>query len=480
LQTLLDLFLRLFFESHTAAVVVLFADLLAIATIPSILIERRGSPSAALSWILAVVSIPYGGVFLWWMLGRRHLKRRVRKKLAALDRVLVAGTPALRGANSARIREIAPFAAQGLRWEEGVFPPVRATSANVLCEGQKAFPGIFDAVRSAKKEIRILFYIWNTDETGTRLRDLLVEKAKQGVRVYALADAVGSPDFHGRFLRPLIEAGGRAAVFLPARFRPWAPTFNFRNHRKLITIDGETAFTGGMNIGDEYLSDWRDIAVELKGSIVAVFDSIFAEDWCFATGEALASGYRGRLSDGGPLIAAIASGPDRQKNRMQDAFFLAINSAKKRIWLTTPYFIPGPVILASLAGAAQRGVDVRVTVPRFSDVPLVTLASRSYYSELLDSGVRIFEYTKKVLHSKLLTIDDDAACFGSANIDVRSFRLNFELACLVFSKRFNAAIAAVQKEDFESSEEVRNTGLAGKSYGMRLVESMAHLLSPLL
>jgi cardiolipin synthase len=338
-----------------------------------------------------------------------------------------------------------------------------------------------------------MFYIWHPDETGRTLRDLLVRKASEGLTVRILVDAVGSPGIRGSFAAPLKKAGATIVSFLPVRFRPWAPTFNFRNHRKLLVVDRTVAFTGGTNIGNEYEKRWHDLAVRIRGPAVAQLNSIFEEDWFFAAGENLSeedpvrenaldvTSEPGSMTQGVPAACAIiASGPDRQQNRIHDAFFLAISQARQRVLLTTPYFIPSHAILAALRGAAQRGVDVRILLPRHSDVRLVGLASRSYYPGLLTEGAQIFEYSGAMVHTKALVIDDWLSVLGSANVDSRSFRLNFELACFISSADLNARLAEIFAGALPQSLEVNLAVMEHRPHYLALAESLAHLLSPLL
>jgi cardiolipin synthase len=485
------------FAPNTAALILLAADLLALITIPSVLLRRRGRPLAALSWVLAVVAIPFLGVGAWWVLGRTHL-HRLRRRRQESGRTFGARSLApfeafAEGQTSQRFAGVLPFATSDRAWADGVLPPTEGNSVELLVDGRETFPAMAQAIDAARRQIHLMFYIWHTDETGRSLRDLLVRKAREGLTVRILVDAVGSPGFRGSFAAPLREAGARVVSFLPVRFRPWAPTFNFRNHRKLLVVDGTVAFAGGTNIGNEYEKRWHDVAVRIRGPAVAQLNWIFEEDWFFAAGEDLsedhAVGEDVRIVTRDPALvpqdvraacALIASGPDRRQNRIHDAFFLAISQARQRVWLTTPYFIPSHAILAALRGAAQRGVDVRILLPRHSDVRLVGLASRSYYPDLLTEGARIFECSGAMMHSKALVIDDWLTVLGSANVDNRSFRLNFELACFISSADLNARLGGVFADALKRSVEVNVDVMERRPRYLALAESLAHLLSPLL
>lgn len=485
MHSLLNLILRSAFPG-TVDWILLAAELLGLATIPSVLVQRRGRPLAALSWILALLAIPLVGVVLWWLLGRTHLKRRARKRRKSRRKMdqESPGTPPRAREVPPVLHAVLPFALQDdRRQSEGVFPPAETTDVQVLPNGAEAFAAIEQAIDAAQTEIRALYYIWRPGETGRRIAERMMARARAGVKVRILVDEVGSRPFLRELAPALRAAGVEVAGFLPASFRPWAPTFNFRNHRKLLLIDGRYGFTGGMNIGREYEREWNDQCVRLSGPVLQNLDEVFQEDWYFVTNrslpdlpqhnEPLAGGTRA-------LCAVIASGPDRSEHRVHDGFFLALTSARRRIWLTSPYFIPNSSLLDALRGAALRGVDVRILTPRQSDVRLVALASRSNQEPLLRAGVRLFEFMPRFLHTKNLIIDDELSVVGSANVDTRSFRLNFELACFLHSRAVADTLASHFEQDLASSREVRLGDVERRSVFQKCVESGANLLCPLL
>jgi cardiolipin synthase A/B len=464
-------------DDHAAVWLLLGADLVALASVPSVLLRRRGRPVAALSWLLAVAVLPYAGVILWWTLGRTHLDRLRRRRLRRPVRA-----PRTAGSRLSTM----PFYNAEYRGSDGIFAPTGGNDLQLLVDAE-FMDALRAAIRDAEVEIDLLFYIWQDDATGTEIRDLLAERARHGVRVRVLVDDMGSPAMRGRFARPLLTAGAQVLRFLPVRFRPWNPTLNFRNHRKLVVIDHKVALTGGVNIGTEYESHWHDLGLRVRGPAVCDLHEVFCEDWEFARGRKHAE-YACLPMESPPcaepaadgVVAIVASGPDRDRQKMADTFFLAIGSAKERVFVTTPYFIPTEPIQAVLRSAAQRGVDVRLMVPRRSDVQLVQLASRPYYQELLEEGVRIFEYEPRTLHAKAIVVDDDLAVLGSANVDLRSFRLNFELVCVAESHTLAHDLAVLFARNQAHCHEVHLEELAATGIWGRLAESVAHLVSPLL
>jgi cardiolipin synthase len=448
---------------------------LGLLTAPSVLLRRRGNPRAALSWLLTLFALPLLGAFLWWAFGRTSLRRRRRRREKRSEEFERRHGPA-------RSDEGTPF--------DGLIPP-RAIGDSVFpsadnrvrlyIDGAQAFPAMEAAIRSAERQIHALFYIWHDDDTGRRFRDLLVERARAGVIVRVLVDAWGTPGFAKRFSDPLRAAGAHVAAFMPSHLYPLrAPRFNFANHRKILVVDERLAFTGGMNVGSDYEHGWRDLMVGVEGPAVHALEHAFLDDWYFATREAVPHlEERHPDASGGVACAVIASGPDRSE-WLHDTFFIAFTHARRRIWIATPYFIPTQALSAALRTSASRGMDVRVLLPSTSDVPLVKWASRSFYPQLLDAGVRIYEYRDKMMHAKAFLVDDEITSVGSANVDNRSFRLNFEIGCLFHDRSINVRLAAWYEELLEHATEVTLEASENRGTPQKLIESAAHLLSPLL
>ncbi|MBC7541694.1 MAG: cardiolipin synthase [Candidatus Sericytochromatia bacterium] len=477
-------------------VVWLIANLMAVATVPSVLYHRKGQPLSSLAWLFALIGLPVVGVFAWWTIGRLRMQRIKRRRVNARN-VMSRHISAL-GARlpDVPLRSMGALAtAPSLSDDElgQIFPVTRDNQVELLVDAAEAYPVMITAIEAARHHIHLQFYIWEADATGRHFRDLLVTKAKAGVEVRVLIDAVGGSAVNDSFMEPLKAAGAAIAFFLPARIFSWQNTINFRNHRKIIVIDGQTGFIGGLNIGDGYTRDWHDLAVRLDGPVVDQLQEVFADDWFFANGENLADpAYFGGTTPQTPealrdrarchvaRCRIMASGPDTRQNATHDALFIGITGAKRRLWLTTPYFIPDTAIQVALRTAAYKGVDVRLMLPHRSDVPFVRLAGRSYYGDLLAAGIRIFEYDGAILHAKSVLIDDKLSVVGSANLDIRSLQLNFEANCIINSQAINASLAALFEKDLVRSVEIRPEDLQNRRFGAEFLETVAHLLSPLL
>lgn len=462
-------------RNHWYGPLTVVSQLIALLTIPSVLLRRQGQPRAALTWLLAMFALPALGVVSWWLIGRTSVVRKRRKREArARDFAARYGTPhtepcaAFDGLLPPRALGESMFTSHGNRVE-------------LLFDGPSAFPAMEAAITGAKRTVHVMFYIFRDDETGRRFRELLVERARAGVTVRVLVDAWGTPRFTGKFSDPLRAAGASVAAFLPSHFMPLlAPRFNFANHRKLLVVDDRIAFLGGMNIADEYAHRWRDVMACIEGPAARALDHVFLDDWYFASKEDV------RLPDRLPLeatgnvdCAVVASGPERA-SYIHDAYFILFTRALRRIWIVTPYFIPTDALETALTTAAGRGVDVRVLLPLTSDVFVVKHAARSFYPDLLSAGVKIYEYQGPMLHAKAFLVDDDISAVGSANVDTRSFRLSFEIGCFISDLEASERITRWFQELLDDSHRVTLGDVRSRSTSEKLLESAAHLFSPLL
>ena len=301
-----------------------------------------------------------------------------------------------------------------------------------------------------------------------------------------LLDAVGSGSVTARFLRPLVDAGGEVAWFHPMRLsglfsRPW---LNLRTHRKIVVIDDAVAFTGGMNISDEQderLGDkaYRDLHLRLEGDVVRELQLVFIEDWAYSSGQPPLPVPRQTAPDGPIPAQVVVSGPDSPWEAIHRLMVGAIHGARNRVWLVTPYFVPGEAARMALTSAAFGGLDVRLLVPKMSDSRLVTYAARSYFDELLGAGVKIYEYGPRLLHTKALLCDDELAFIGSANFDHRSFRLNFEVSVMILDATVAGELAALIEHECGRCTRVRDDR-ARPLWTARMPEALARLVSPVL
>ncbi|MED4970825.1 cardiolipin synthase, partial [Parageobacillus toebii] len=319
---------------------------------------------------------------------------------------------------------------------------------------------------------------------------ILIEKAKKGVHVRFLYDAVGSWKLSKTYIQELRDAGVEMIPFSPVRLPFLSNTINFRNHRKIIVIDGTIGFVGGLNIGDEYLGKdkyfgfWRDTHLWIRGEAVRTLQLIFLQDWYYMTGKTLLTPEY--LSpelvhyDGQGGVQLIAGGPDQKWEVIKHLYFAMITSAQRSIWIASPYFVPDEDILTALKIAALSGLDVRILAPKRPDKKIVFYASRSYFPELLEAGVKIYEYSKGFLHSKIMIVDGELASIGTANMDMRSFHLNFEVNAFLYHTDSTKKLVADFLEDLKEASPIDYETFQQRPLSIRVVESVSRLLSPLL
>jgi len=457
-----------------------------VASVAVVIVLQRRSAAATLAWLLALVFLPVIGLIIYRLIGPLRLERKKLKRSISRQAVreVLAAHVALAAEHDEEHQQLARVG-MGL----GEASPLRAEDVDLYFDGDAAYKAILDAVRGAKHHIHIEYYIWEPDTIGTELRDALIERAKAGVQVRMLVDGTGSNNLKKAWFAPLHEAKCEVALFNPIRLRSLRVRRpDFRTHRKIVVCDGTIGFTGGMNITDFHSESrskefWRDTHMRVTGPAVWALQRLFTEDWSFAAGQLCPIDevtFPQPTTEGEHLVQILGSGPDSSAFAIHKAFFTAINQCTDRLWLTTPYFVPDESLLMAIVSAALRDVDVRLIVPKKGDSRLVDLAARSYFPELLEAGVRIYEYETRFIHAKTMVCDGDVAVVGTANLDNRSFRLNFEVAAIVFGERANRTLAGAFTRDLHDSREVTRFDLSKLSLARRFGEASARLMSPLL
>jgi len=434
-----------------------------------ILRERR-PPASTLAWLLVIVLVPYLGVPLYFLIGgRKHRRLAARKdrlytvptaheepSLNAIERILLAGG--------------APRTSMGGRIQ--------------LCStGEETFMRLTSLFQNARSTIDISTFILGGDETGHAFAEILAERARQGVQVRLLLDGLFAFRPKRKQLACYTRAGGRLAVFMPLLRLPFRGPANLRNHRKIIVVDGETAVVGGMNLASEYMGKghrnerWRDLSLIIEGPAVSHIHNVFRSDWAFASGDAAAPETYPLLKQVGDAnLQIVASGPDVPGDTYYDAILTALFQARERVWIATPYFIPDEAIARGMVLAARRGLDVRLLVPLRSNHLTADIAGGSYLRQIAKAGARIYAYGKGMMHAKVTLIDRDLAIFGSANLDMRSLFLDYEIAAFLYTPHevaeFDAWFQALMAEC--------EAGIPEPGSLRALAEDVGRLLAPLM
>jgi cardiolipin synthase len=467
-----------------------------IAACATLLMNRR-SPTATLAWMFAFIALPFVSGVYYLVFGPRRLHRRRIRYGIARGLVSTDVSAYLRSSACRLQPELTPdaaaLAAVGRRLGQGL--PTFASSVRFLDHGDEFFDSLAQAIGQARHHVHLEYYIWEPDSVGTRFRDLLVGAVQRGVRVRVLHDDVGSPNAGTVFWKPLVEAGGGVLAFNAVRFTRASLNYsNFRTHRKIAVCDGVVGLVGGTNLHDPASATrsgkdaWRDAHVRVEGEPVRRLQRLVLENWVYSGGsftltpENLARYFPPVALDAPhPALAPVqvlASGPDDERAPLHAFFLAAISTARRRVWIETPYLIPDEPLESALRIAVLRGVDVQVIVPKEGDSRLVTAASHTYCESLAHAGVQVHEYGPPMLHAKTLLIDDTVGVVGTANMDNRSFRLNFEVAAAIYDAATISRMARRFEEDRAASHPfpVRRRGPRYTAF----LESIARLTSPVL
>ncbi len=369
----------------------------------------------------------------------------------------------------------------------GSAPIYNASKVDVFVSGKEKFDSLKKDLLSAKKFINLEYYIFENDKIGTEISEILMKKARSGVTVRVIYDHVGSFTVKSRFFKKMREAGILIFPFFKVSFPQLGTRLNWRNHRKLCVIDGTIGYLGGMNIADRYIdggkkfASWRDTHVRVEGTVVSALQYAFAVDWHFMGQPLIEEEFNAdNNTDSNISVQMLTSGPTSQWSNISYMFHKAICSARRRIYIQTPYFLPTDSLLKGLITAALSGVDVRVLIPRKSDSHLLDNASASYISECLRSGIKIYFYEAGMLHSKLIIVDDDFVTIGSTNFDFRSFEHNFEGNLFFYSQEFTNKMLEIFREDLKQSTRVLPDAWSKRPLVRRAIESVERLLSPIL
>jgi cardiolipin synthase len=434
------------------------------------LVRQRRSPVSTIAWLLAVFLVPYVGVPFYIVFGGRKMKYMTARKDAL-----------------ARPEQLALEAgreSEALQSTEAIFPRRNGNEVALLTAGEDAFRTVVELVKSAEESVHIATFILKDDDTGRAILDALTERARAGVKVRLLLDALGSRKIKKRLLAPLREAGGKCAFFMPMLHMPFQGRANLRNHRKIVLIDRRTAIIGGMNLAEEYMGSttgrprWHDLSLRVKGPVVSDIYTVFSSDWEFAAKEALPAAQEDPsavMGDSVPL-ELVPSGPDVRGDYLFDTIVASLFSARRRIWIVTPYFIPDEMIVKALCIVARRGVDVRIVVPAVSNHRIADLVRRSYLRQVQEAGGKIHRFTPGMLHGKLIIVDERPAIVGSMNMDMRSLFLNYEIACFIYSERVVAELACWMSGIRQQCEE----GVRDVPVPVEFLEGVGRLLAPLL
>ena len=446
--------------------------ILALALLTHIIRGRR-SPTSTLAWLMAIIFIPYLGVPLYLIFGGRKMISKAEKK------------PKLSLDTSKTCCESYISKAYLFEPGDGIFPPSAHNHITFLPEGEQAFQTIIDLIENARHSVYIATFILGKDKTGNAIVNALAKKASKGLDICLLIDALGSVKISKKFLLPLLEAGGRVAFFMPMIHWPFRGRANLRNHRKMIICDNQTAIIGGMNLASEYMGPkdsiglWQDLSLLVQGPVTDHITDIFRMDWKFASKATLSYNSTTRQaleSDSDGVTQLVASGPDVRNDSLRNAILTAIFRANRRIWVVTPHFVPDELVLEALCIATSRNVDVSIIIPKKSNHRLADLVREGYLARVQEVGAGVWLYEPRMLHAKAILVDDMLAITGSANMDMRSILLNYEIALCIYDSD------AIRQLETWIEELMGNCSIRKQRQrrSLGLIEGVGRLFAPLL
>ena len=454
-----------------------------------IIISENRNPVKTLAWISVLTLLPLAGFILYLFFGRDQRSQRMisRKSKRKLERLVNDGI----SLDKDDISDLSDYNLQLLTLGNRLTRAMVTfnNNINVFTYGKDKYSAFFNDIKNAKSFIHIQYYIIDNDNLGKELKDILIKKANEGVEVRVLYDDVGCWNLRrGNFFNEMVNAGIDAKPFFKVTFPQLANKLNYRNHRKIAIIDGRIGYVGGMNIADRYVDGckwgvWRDTHIRIEGEAVRELQSIFLVDWNFTTKELLSEqNYFPKVesSNGNSTIQLLTSGPLDEHKSIFLMFTKLISTAKKRIYIQSPYFLPNSAATNALKVAALSGVDVRIMIPAQSDSKILQYASNSYISEMLKSNIKVYFYTKGFLHAKTLLVDDEVTSIGSTNFDSRSFEQNFEINAFIYDAEFNYENAIIFMNDIKDCKRVNLKSWKRRSVTSKLIESIARLFSPIL
>ncbi len=487
--------------------ILLIFYILSIAISIKLILENR-DPSKTLVWILIFMLFPGIGLVIYAVLGRNIRKIKINKthKLASdmrREKLLY---------NFDEMQELAKYESKmiehgklpddnkkdsralrviNLLLNTDIFPFTINNKVDVYIDGNEKFNNLIKDIKSAKDHIHLEYFIIKDSEIGRKIKKELIQKAKEGIKIRIIYDDVGCWRFwfHRKFFNEMKLYGIEIKPYLKGKIAiPVGGQLNYRNHRKIVVIDGKIGYTGGINIGDEYIGKnkkfgyWRDTHIRVEGTSVYMLQMIFLTDWYYNTKEVLLTerffpklDYKGNC-----MMQVVASGPDSDWESIHYAYFYAICQAKKSIYIETPYFIPDESLLKALKCAVLSGVELIILFPKIADHKIVNTASYSYFEEILESAGKVYLYNKGFLHSKVMIIDDFMASTGSANMDLRSFNLNFEVNAFIYDENIIKEIKDNFFNDLDNSEELEIDKFRKRNKKQRFKESISRLFSPIL
>lgn len=457
----------------------------------SIIFIERKEPSTTWAWLLVLLILPGIGFIFYLLFGQNFSRERLFKEKKKLDkekRKEVLGQIEKEYKDLDENNNFVDLIK--MNYNNSGSKLMLNNEIDLYFDGKDKFKQLIYDLEHAEKYIHIQYYIIRKDKLGRKIISILEKKVKEGVQVRFLVDSMGGYTLTKRFLKNFINNGGKFEIFFPGILPHVNTRINYRNHRKIVIIDGKYGYTGGFNVGDEYISEdkkigyWRDTHIRIQGEAVNPLNDRFLMDWCYASGEEIEHFSDFYLQEpytlGDKAIQIVTSGPDHNEEYIKNALFKLINNTKEKIYIETPYFVLDESMLESIKISAMSGVDVRIVIPKKPDHIFMKWIAYSYLEELLEAGVKVYAYNKGFIHAKTMVSDGYVSTVGTANMDIRSFSLNFEVNAFIYNKEVADKLEKQFMIDIEDSDQITLNTFKKRSRRERVMESIMRLFAPIL
>ena len=481
-----------FVKNNYWSVLIIFNYVVAVSAVITILLKNI-NPTKTLTYIIVLVFFPFLGIVVYYLFGQEYRKNKIFNRKHILNKNIIKSISKELEFNKKELKKVNQYLDEKVKLVKLLHanadePLTLNNKIDILKNGDIKFENLLKDLKSAKHHIHLEYYIIRDDNIGTKLLDLICEKAKDGIEVRLSYDDVGSK-ISSRMKSRLLDSGVRHYPFMPVLFSRFTSKMNYRNHRKIAIIDGEIGYVGGINVGDEYLNEngtnyWRDTHLRIMGDAVKSLQIHFLSTWNFISEEKLTI-YKSYFPDVGEKknqvgLQIAASGPDTDWANIMEVILTAIITANDYVYITTPYFVPNDEMIIALQIAAKSGVDVRLIIPKKSDSWIVQHASNSYLDGLLKAKVKVYKYKKGFVHAKTMVVDDIFSTVGTSNMDYRSFNINFEINSLIYNKESSKILKQHFLEDIKECDEVNYNTYFKRSKFNKIKESYCRLWSPLI
>ncbi|WP_044398646.1 cardiolipin synthase [Lacinutrix sp. Hel_I_90] len=482
-----------FIQEHWFYAALIINYLLSISAVITILF-RNSNPTKTLTYIIVLVFFPFLGLLVYYLFGQEYRKNKIFNRKSVLNEKIIKSLNDELELDETELQELEDdFLLDKIRLvkllqKNDKSPLTKCNYVEILKNGEVKFKRLFEDLRAAEKHIHIEYYIIKDDDIGSELLNILCDKAKEGLEVRLSVDDVGT-SISGGMKRKLKDSGVQFNSFMPVLFPKFTGKMNYRDHRKIVVIDGTVGYVGGINVSDNYVNKpnkkdyWRDTHIRLEGEAVITLQVQFLMNWNFVSDSKTKISktyFPNKPCKGNVAVQIAASGPDTDWANIMDIMFSAITTADDYIYITTPYFIPNDEMIMALQIASKSGLDVRVLIPDISDSWMAKYATNSYLQRLFNANIKVYRYTKGFIHAKTMVVDDVFSTIGTSNLDYRSFNINFEINAVIYNTKVSKDLKAMYLEDLENATLMDPDTWQNRSQVDKMKEAYAKLWAPLL